>query len=109
MAIKIKKLVLNPSDVVNGFHLTQVQDNIDLAISRLSGSQFQNGTFKTVTLLTGIDNVIDHGLDRQIQGWIVVDKNGQADIWQSSSMNTWSKLQVILKSSANVTAKIYFF
>ena len=109
MAIKIKKLVLNPKEMVNGFHLTQVQDNVDLAISRLSNTDFQNGNFKTITLLSGIDNVIDHGLDREVQGWVVVDKNASADIWRPSAMNTWPKLQIILRASSTVTAKIYFF
>ena len=109
MGTELKKLVLNPGDVIKGFHLTQVQDNIGLAIKSLNNSDFINGTVKSLPLLVGIDNIINHGLDREVQGWTVIDKNANSDVWQSTSVNNFKSKQIILKCSADVTVKIYFF
>jgi hypothetical protein len=110
MATKLKRLVLNPNEVVKGFHLTQVQDNVDLSISQIQGSPFVNGSFVVVTLsAAGSDNLINHGLDRNIQGWVVVNKNANADVWESSTVNNFPSKQIILKASATVTVKLYFF
>lgn len=110
MAIKLKRLILNPKDMVNGFHLTQVQDNVDLIVNQLGISPFQSGVFVVVTLSTGgVDNVVNHGLGRVVQGWTVVDKNANADIWQSTTTNNLKDKQILLRASALVTVKLYLF
>lgn len=108
MAINLKKLNLNPREEVLGFHLIQFQENVNNAVLGFNNTEFQNGTFLDCSLTTS-DTVINHGLDRKIQGWIVVNKNANANIWQSTTTNTFPNKQIILKSSAAVTATIYFF
>lgn len=110
MGTKFKRLVLNPKEVVNAFHLTQVQDNVDLVFNQLQISPFQNGVFVVVGLSAGgVDNVVNHGLEREVQGWIVVDKNAQADIWLSPTTNNLKTKQILLRASAIVTVKLYIF
>lgn len=110
MAIKFKRLLLNPKDVVNGFHIAQLQDNVDLVFNQIQISNFQNGVFVVVTLSAGsVDNVVNHGLEREVQGWTVVDKNATADIWQSTTTNNLKTKQILLRASAAVTVKLYIF
>lgn len=109
MATKFKRVILNPKEVVSGFHIAQVQDNLDLTISEIQNSQFQNGVFVDASLLSASDNTINHGLGRKVTGWVVVDKNANANVWQSTAVNNFPDKQLILKTSVNVTAKIYIF
>lgn len=105
----IKRLTLNPKEPVTAFHLSQIQDNLDLAISAIQNSSFQNGVIIQVNLLAAGDNAINHGLDRKVQGWTVIGKNAQSDVWESSTVNNFPTKQIILRASANVRVKIYLF
>lgn len=109
MGTSLKKLVINPNETPRGFHLTQMQDNIDLAITQISNSSFQNGTIVQLSLLSGQDNIVNHGLDREVQGWTVIDKDQDSNVWKSSTVNKIKNKQIILRVSANVSVKIYFF
>jgi hypothetical protein len=60
-------------------------------------------------LTTGVDNVVDHGLNRPVTGWIIVDKNASADIYQSTTTNTMPTTSIILNTTSTVTVSILFF
>lgn len=109
MATRFKRLVLNPRESVVGFHLTQVQDNISLSLLQIQNSEFQNGVFVEVSLLSASDNVVNHGLGRVVQGWTVIRKDARADVWDSSATNNFPDKQIILSASANVKVKLYLF
>jgi hypothetical protein len=64
---------------------------------------------KAVVLTTGVDNVVDHGLNRPVTGWIIVDKNASADIYQSTTINTMPTTSIILNTTSTVTVTILFF
>jgi hypothetical protein len=64
---------------------------------------------KAVVLTTGVDNVVDHGLNRPVTGWIIVDKNTSADIYQSTTINTMPTTSIILNTTSTVTVTILFF
>lgn len=63
---------------------------------------------QTLTFATATDTKVFHGLGRPIGEWAVLDKNADANIWQSTSANTNPSLYVILQASAAVTAKLRF-
>lgn len=110
MAIKLKRLVVDPRGLVEGFHLSQIQDNIDLSLSQVSNSPFFSGVFVVTDLVAGgADNTINHGLDRKVQGWTIVSKNAQADLWESPTVNKLPNKQIILRTSNAVTVKLYLF
>lgn len=67
-----------------------------------------NGEFVTVDVGT-TDTLINHGLGRPYQGFLVVDVNAGATIYTSPTVNNIKDKQAILRSSGSVTAKIYFF
>jgi hypothetical protein len=64
---------------------------------------------KAVVLTSGVDNVVDHGLNRPVTGWIVVDKNATADIYKSATTNTMPTTSIILNTTSTVTVTILFF
>jgi len=64
---------------------------------------------KAVVLTSGVDNIVDHGLNRPINGWIIVNKNASADIYQSTTVNTIPTSSVILRTTNTATVSILFF
>lgn len=65
----------------------------------------------TMNILTGIklavgNNVINHLLGQQQQGWIITDINGASTIYRSAPFN---ELTLTLNSSAIVTVNIGVF
>lgn len=60
---------------------------------------------KNIILVNG-ETVINHGLGRLMQGWIIVDINGAATIYRSQLMNDKT---LTLTSNAVVTASIEVF
>jgi len=64
---------------------------------------------KGIMLSSGVDTIVNHGLGRAVTGWVVIDKNGVADIYQSTTTNTIPTASIILKANATVTASILFF
>jgi hypothetical protein len=64
---------------------------------------------KAIVLTSGVDNVVDHGLNRPVTGWIIVDKNTTADIYKSVTTNTMPTTSIILNTTSTVTVTILFF
>jgi hypothetical protein len=64
---------------------------------------------KAVVLTSGVDNQVDHGLNRSVTGWIIVDKNASADIYQSTTTNTMPSTSILLRTTSTVTVTILFF
>ncbi len=60
---------------------------------------------KNVILING-ETVINHGLGRLMQGWIITDINGVATIYRSQPLNSST---ISLTSSAVVTVSIEVF
>jgi hypothetical protein len=63
------------------------------------------------SLLTGIQlnagtTVINHLLGRQMQGWLISDINGSAEIYRSAPLNS---LTLTLTSSAEVEVSLWVF
>lgn len=60
---------------------------------------------KNVSLVNGT-NVINHGLGKQQQGWVIVDTQGIANIYRNANFNSTT---LSLSSSADVTVSIGVF
>lgn len=61
-----------------------------------------------VSLVSG-DNTINHRLGRKLQGWIVVGKNANANIYDKQSTNTMPELTLVLNSSGTLTVNLWVF
>ena len=72
-----------------------------LALPILAGNQIDN-----ITLVASTPKVINHLLARMPQGWFLVDKNANANIWRTT---TWTTTTVTLESSANAIISLYIY
>lgn len=92
------------------YTLQKVQDNIESEFLRINNGIFQDGIRKaSVALVSGSDNKITHGLGRDYLGFIVINKNANADVWLSSTTNNFKKNQILLSASATVTVDLWIF
>lgn len=94
--------------------IQQIQDRVvSLVLTRwkalidpiLKNPQSQGTILKGVALKNGV-TVINHLLDRQMQGWSIVDISAAATIYRSAPFN---ELTLTLTSNAAVTVNIEVF
>lgn len=88
----------------DNFDINRVQDNIQNLVNQINIS-ITNGTIINTQVLT-TDTIVNHLLGRKPKGWIVVDKDANADVWRSGS--TTDK-KVILSATTSVNVVLYFF
>lgn len=79
------------------------------SLNKMLANPATNGILmKSVQLSTG-DNTINHKLGRNLQGWVIVRKRANADIYDTQDSNSMPSLTLTLNSSANVTVDLYLF
>ena len=89
--------------------VNQLQDNIANALSPiLKNPQVDGYILSKVTLVSG-SNSINHGLDRELQGWFIVRQRASASIYDAEDSNTTPQKTIMLTSSAGVVVDIYVF
>lgn len=65
----------------------------------------QGNMVEGIKLIANTAQVINHGLQRQPQGWFLTDNNADATLWRSA----WNTLTITLTGSANATVNIWVF
>lgn len=85
-----------------------IQSYLGEMFDAISQSEFISGNIIEVSLTTS-DNLVDHKLNRNFEGWTVIDIDANANVWQSNTMNNNKDKRIILKASAACNAKIYIF
>lgn len=68
-----------------------------------------NGTTLQNVVLQAGDNVINHGLQRPLQGWFVVRQRGAGTFYDLQDTNVSPELTLLLNSSANVSVNLYVY
>lgn len=87
--------------------LTHLQENVNDAISPLLKNPLLDGLIlSNISLVIGSNNV-SHKLGRNLQGWIVVDKDAVSNIYREVSLTPTLTLK--LNSSANCIVSLYVF
>lgn len=66
-----------------------------------------NGVMLSDLNLVSGDNVINHRLQRNLQGYLVIAQNAAAQFYQKTS--TMPELTLVLNSSATVKVSLYVF
>jgi hypothetical protein len=88
-------------------NFSKLQERLQEFFAPLMINPTLNGTLLTnVVLTTGVTNV-NHRLGRPPQGWIVVRKNSNADIWEPTQ--NFPKSFIELQASAPVTISLWVF
>lgn len=82
-----------------------VQSNVGEVFRSLAVSPFSDGVFLEGVALTSAGVTINHGLQRQPRGWIVVDTDDHATYFRGS----WDDRTIILAASVPVTVSLWVF
>jgi len=89
--------------------LNILMNNLDYALDPVFNNPYLSfNIVKNVNLVVG-DNQISHGLGRDLEGWVIVRKRGNADIYDKQDTNTLSSKTIIINSSRAVTVDFYFY
>lgn len=86
--------------------INQLQLNIKQAVEPVLKNPLVQGQFLNGQALVIGSNVINHGLGRTMQGWMVTDVNAAANIYRSAALNDKT---LTLTSDVAVTVNIYIF
>ncbi len=78
-----------------------------LSVQIIRGRLLQNVLVEGVQLDTTVSTV-SHTLDRRPQGWFIIRKNANADVWEPSDSASPTKV-INLQASSPVTVDIIFF
>jgi hypothetical protein len=90
------------------YDLSRFQSNVDKVFDKIKTFSITNGNIVSATINT-TDTDVEHKLGREFQGWIVINKDGLGDIYQSQTVNSFKNVRIVLKSSVQVNADIYIF
>lgn len=89
--------------------LATVQRNLVRVLQPIFNTPILGGNLLTQQPLAVGANSINHGLGRNLNGWMIVRKRASADIWDSQDANQTPQLTLALNSSAAVVVDIYCF
>lgn len=88
--------------------IQRLQDALSKVFNAIQTKQILDGRLvSNVEIASGTITELDHGLQRPVRGWIVVDKNANAVVWTSASEIPNRTLN--LNTSANVTISLWVF
>jgi hypothetical protein len=85
--------------------LQRLQDNVSNAISELLRVPLLDGLLLTQTFVATTDTIIEHKLQREPLGWIVIGKNATSDVWEVSKDQRF----ITLRTNQNVTVTFWIF
>lgn len=91
--------------VTQDVEINLIQDRLARILAQVSDDPITDRQRISVTLTTGVSNLVYHLLGRQPKGWFLSDKTANADVWRS----TWNNEYIDLRSSANVTITLEVF
>lgn len=63
----------------------------------------------SVSLLASATNVVNHGLNRKLIGYIITRQRAQSSIWDSQDVNPQPNVSLLLNVSADVTVDLLVF
>jgi len=105
MSIQPYKKVRTDTDIVR-----QVQDAVEIPLKDISSRAILDGQILSdIALSVGVDNIIDHKLQRKLVGWIITRQSANANIWDLQDINKRPSQSLILNTSANVIVTLWVF
>lgn len=91
--------------------LLPVENNVADELRRRDAANVLNGAIllSGVKLVAGKDNPVAHKLGREAQGYHIARLNADARIYDSSARNPIPEKQLLLRTTADVTASLLVF
>jgi hypothetical protein len=86
--------------------MSMMQTSWAALINPVLAQPFNSGLLlPEITLVSGA-NVINHRLGRKMQGWVVTDRNGTADVYRTAPFND---LTLTLTASSGIKVSLFVF
>lgn len=106
-----RKIRVSPDQEITSKHINDVQDNVAVALGQVLGKDCLDlKLLKNVILLPGITNMVDHGLGRVLDGWMVVrNHGGYAILTDLQDTNQSQHLLLYLTTPATVMVDLLVF
>ena len=89
--------------------LQLVQDAVEQSLRTLTDIAFIDGRLIEDEELASGDNIIDHKLNRNLRGYIIVKTTASIDVYDKQTTNATPTKTLVLNSSAAATASIWVF
>lgn len=90
-------------------NVNQLQQGIKQAVTPLLKNPLLNGNFVFNVALQIGQNAVNHGLGRNLQGWITVGQNAAASFYDNQASNPQPTKTLLIVSNAVVNASFYCF
>lgn len=85
--------------------LQRLQDNVSNAISEILRVPLLDGRLFSQTFTASTDTIVEHKLQREPLGWIILGKNATSDVWEVSKDARF----ITLRTDQNVTITFWIF
>ena len=89
--------------------LNQVQSQIISSVQPVLDNPIVNGRLIQSLAVSSGSNVIDHGLGRELLGWIVVRNSASVTFYDTQNSNANPARTLLLTASGNATISLYVF
>lgn len=99
-----------PIIISDSIQMTQMQNLWSSQLNPVLKNNIINGRLISSVPLTTGDNVVNHGLGRNLVGWFITRlRNSAPAIYDTQGSNQMPSLTLNLNSSGNVVCDIYVF
>lgn len=90
--------------------VSRFQEHVSESFGNVEDKDIIDGRLiASYNLITGVANMVPHGLQRTLLGYIVVRQSVDCRIWDDELTNTMGETFVNLRTSANVTVSLWVF
>ena len=105
LRVRLKRLLGGDTETA------RLQDNVQAALDDVAAVTILGGRqIEDVALVTGgEDNVVNHGLERPLQGYMVVRKDTETTIWDTQGSNPTQSKTLTLRCGADCTVSLWVF
>lgn len=89
----------------------ELNNNVSRVFSSLYGNPLLNQLtiVKNVVFVNGVDNPIQHKLNKNVTGYVIIKANAAVHVFTSPTTNPIPTASIILRSNADATVDLLFF
>lgn len=96
-SVTIRDVVESQKSIITSLNSLLIQSNLDGCL------------LQSLTLETGTENHVVHGLDREFIGWYIIDKSGAADVYRKTDSTADKSIYLPLVTNSRVIISIIIF
>ncbi len=104
----MKKFIRHETD---NYDLQKTQDNLSEIFKSIPALHplFEGHLISGISIETGTVKVVNHKLGRKLQGYVVVLRSTESDVWDNQATNETPSKTLELNTDANTTVTLWVF